>query len=161
MPTATYTPLANITLAASAGSISFGSIPSSYSDLVVVVQAKSAGTAQDLRVTLNSITTTSYRHQRMDSNGSTAGAGETSSNRFQFPVAQVGVTDGHSAILNFLDYATNKNKVILARSNNGDIGTSAIAGELATTAAVTSIQISLPTSNLAAGSTFALYGIVA
>ena len=61
-------------------------------------------------------------------------------------------------IFNFLDYAqTNKQKSILIRTNADLI--SAMAGRVATTAAITSIEIFGTT--YAAGSSFYLYGISA
>jgi hypothetical protein len=163
MPTPTYTALANITLSAAATGISFASIPSTYRDLIVVVQAKGTSDGQLLRVTFNSNSATIYNRQRMSSNGSTASAAEVEdSAQFIFSATSAtAIGDSAQQIINVLDYSlSNKNKTVLARSDNGNAGTDAFSGEWKNTAAVTSIEV-YSNQNLDSGSTFALYGIVA
>jgi hypothetical protein len=162
VPTPTYTPLANVTLGTAATGITFASIPSSYRDLIIIVQAKAVTSNISLRAIVNSSTASIYSRQRMSSNGSTASAATLTSTQFQFTSdSEVSTTDGYNGIFHFLDYsATDKHKVALARSNNGDLGTDALSGRWASTNAINSIQV-YSSADLAAGSTFALYGIVA
>ena len=162
MPTPTYTPLANITLGAAATGISFASIPSSYRDLIIVVQAKADSATQQVRVTINSDSSNIYSRQRMSSTGSAVSAATLTSTQFQFTSdAQVGTSDGYQGRFHFFDYSlTNKHKTVLARSDNASLGTDAFSGRWASTDAINSIQV-YAAGNYAIGSTFALYGIVA
>jgi hypothetical protein len=78
--------------------------------------------------------------------------------------AQWNNTSRNQTTIHFFDYArTDKHKAILARADVHSLATEATASQWAQTAAITSIQMRLNpgTSSFAAGSTFALYGIVA
>ena len=62
MPTPTYTPLANVTLGAAASSVTVGSIPATYRDVICVVVAEGSTTLQG-RIRLNSDTGSAYSYQ--------------------------------------------------------------------------------------------------
>jgi hypothetical protein len=162
VPTPTYTALANITLSAAATEISFASIPSTYRDLIVVVQVKGTSAGQLIRMTFNSSDADIYTRQRMSSNGSTASAATLTSTQFIFTAtSSTAIGDSVQQIISVLDYsATNKHKTALARSDNGNAGTDAFSGRWASTNVINSIQV-YSNQNLDSGSTFALYGIVA
>jgi hypothetical protein len=98
----------------------------------------------------------------MSTNGTNESAATLTSTQFQFTSdSEVGTTEGYNGVFHFIDYsATNKHKMALARSNNPNLGTDSLSGRWASTDAINSIQV-YSTSNLAAGSTFALYGVIA
>jgi hypothetical protein len=161
MPTKTYTPLANITLSVSASTITFSSIPATYNDLVLVVTASNP-VAANLGIRANADSGNNYFRQRLTGDGtSVVSADITTGNIWSITtVAQVNTTAGFNAIYHIMDYSsTNKTKMILARLNSAGLGTEIACGRWNNTAAVTSIVIS--GTLLDAGSTFALYGIVA
>jgi hypothetical protein len=162
MPTPTYTPLANITLGSAASSITFGSIPATYKDLICVVAAKGSTTLQG-RIRLNGDTGTNYSYQRMSGNGSTTSAVESASNTSAFvsAIAQATTTSDLQMNISFLSYSGGRHKIILNRAGNAANGTDAIVNRWINGSAITSIQILTSTGNWAAGSTFALYGVVA
>lgn len=162
MPTPTYTPLANITLGAISTAVTFGSIPATYRDLIVVSQiiGTAAGINFNVRVNNNS-TTNAYLRQRMSGDGSTASASFITSNIFSITSqSQIDTTANFNSIIHIMDYSqTDKHKTFLLRSNNSSTGLDQFAGRWANTAAIN--EINLAATSFAAGSTFALYGIVA
>ena len=162
MPTPTYTALANKTLTSAATGVTFASIPSTYDHLVVVVQANADSATTQLRLRLNGTTGSIYSRQRVSGDGATATAASvTNTTQHIFgSTADITTTLGFHAVIDFLDYsATNKHKFALARAGNSSLGTDAFSARWASTAAITSIEV-YANLNLAAGSTFALYGIV-
>jgi hypothetical protein len=165
MPTPTYTPLANITLGSAASSITFGSIPATYRDLIIVFVGTASATSEG-RMRLNGDTGTNYSYQYMNGNGSTATGNAVSGNNFlrTGTNARATTTSALQMNINIMDYsATNKHKTTINRADATVSGTGAeaVAGRWANTAAVTSVTIFTSTGNWSIGTTVALYGIVA
>ncbi len=157
MPTQTYTPLATVTLASTATSITFSSIPATYRDLVLVLNGKSTGAAET-RIRLNGDTTSNYYYVRMG--GSSGGAFSDDSTTNYLSVAVADTTEGFQAMVQLMDYsATDKHKTVIERTQRSGLGeVFAIGGRWASTSAVTTIQVYNPT--FAVGFTASLYGIV-
>jgi hypothetical protein len=164
MPTPTYTPLANLTLGAAASSVTFSSIPATYRDLICVVVPKSSTTGDTLLMRFNGDQNNHYSNQFMRGNGSTASAvSNTTSTGFGLcSTALNRNTTGLQTISNIMDYSVNnKHKTAITRASNGSTGVDAIVGRWPNTAIVTSITILPTTGTITAGSTFALYGVIA
>lgn len=163
MPTPTYTPLANITLAATASSVAFSSIPATYRDLIIVVRASmSSAVTTALTTKLNNDSGANYSFVFMaNGNGSTSSYGEggvTSLSTVAF--ADLTNTQITTSQIQVMDYsATDKHKTVLVRADRVNFGTSATANRWANTAAVTSVNFSVASGAMAIGSTFSLYGI--
>ena len=161
MPTSTYTPLANITLGATATSVTFSSISQSYRDLVLVLNGKSTATA-DLAFQVNSANT-NYNYVHMTGTGSAASSSSRTNGDYIIP--SYGVISSISAnqtncIINLMDYsATDKHKTMLLRTSDSSQAVSAEAARWASTSAITSIACFALGTTFAIGSTFALYGI--
>jgi hypothetical protein len=163
MPTPTYTPLANVTLGSAASSVTFGSIPATYRDLICVVVAEGSTTLQG-RIRLNSDSGSNYNYQRMSGSGSATSATSATSQTSGFlsAIAQATTTGALQMNINIMDYsATDKHTTIISRADQAANGAEAFANRWANTAAVTSVQILTSTGNWAANSTFALYGVIA
>jgi len=163
MPTPTYTPLANVTLGSAASSVTFGSIPATYRDLIIVGVA-AGSTGLGVRARFNGDTGSFYSFQAMHGTGSSAFA------TAQQSIAQIVLTNSVSANVGsllqfqsqFMDYSTtNKHKAVLSRGDNAANGTEAIVAQWANTAAINSIQLITSSGNFSIGSTFALYGVIA
>lgn len=161
MPTPTYTPLANITLASSAASVTFSSISQAYSDLVLVVSPIDAAGFSNVRVQVNGDTGSNYYWVRMLGDGSAAASSSGTTGGGAGGAAYVvSSTERMSSITQIMDYsATDKHKTILTREDSPAYNTVALATRWANTAAITSLKVLGGT--YAAGSTFALYGIAA
>lgn len=158
MPTKTYKALANITLSSAAASVTFGSIPSTYRDLVLVINGTATSTGEQyFYLYFNNDTGANYSRVEMGGNGSSA-ASFSASNLIPITLRQ-GIGNH---ICQVMDYsATDKHKTVLYRNNQSDSLVIAGAGRWASTSVITSLKIQTYSSyNLASGTTFALYGIV-
>jgi hypothetical protein len=163
MPTPTYTPLANITLGATAASVTFGSIPGTYRDLVLVITARNTiGNGYEIYARINGDTNNNYPTVFMGAETSSLVSFARNTNG----AATIGWSDGTNngiVVAHFLDYSTtDKHKHILSR--NGNVDQAKVYAEVvrwANTSTITSIQLlNIGTPLFTAGSTFALYGIV-
>ena len=162
MPTPTYTALATVTLGSSASSVTFSSIPATYRDLILVVNA-SIPTEASPRARINGDSGANYSQVTAyaDTGGvfSFADTGDTSVRLGQSGTGFTG--SRFMCVTQFMDYsATDKHKTVLGRNNDdGTRALSATATRWANTAAINQIQILLTANTYATGSTFALYGI--
>ena len=168
---ATYTPIASITLGADAASVTFSSIPQTYTDLILVsnVTAASANTLYCRVGTGGSVDSgTNYSFSYINGNGTSAvsGRASNSSNGFLCGAAVVGLPTGSSqaiSILQINNYSnTTTNKISLSRYSfgSGDVELSTTLWR--NTGAINILQIAvLAAANIKAGSTFTLYGIKA
>jgi hypothetical protein len=163
----TYTPIATQTLTSAASNITFSSISSIYTDLVLVTNVKGpTSNIESLRLRFNGDSGTNYSVTWMRGDGTSASSGrETSQNVLL--VGRVGFQSEMFSpnIIQIMNYSnTTTNKTCLVRSSApqtsaGETWTN--VGLWRSTAAITSIVVSLDTSLLAVGSTFTLYGIKA
>lgn len=160
MPTPTYTPLANVTLASTAYLVTFSSISQSYRDLVLVVNCL-ADTAANLMVRFNTDSGNNYNQVNMQGNGSTSASNASSNvNLIYIGPTTNSTTTPSSHIVNIMDYsATNKHKTLLARGNEAGSLVQAMTGRWANTAAVTTLEVYGSGTNFRAGTTMTLYGI--
>jgi len=152
MPTPTYKPLATFTLASAVASITFGSIPSTYRDLVIVV---TSATATTVRLVINGDTGSNYLLVTMRASSSGATSTTTTS-------ASIGLTDDIGiGSLQIFDYAaTDKHKTMLRRRDTiAGSATDAGAQRWTSTAAITTLKFDLAAGNLPIGTICSLYGI--
>jgi hypothetical protein len=165
MPTPTYTPLATVTLGSAATSVTFGSIPATYRDLILVYSpfySTSGNAAVTMR--FNSDAGSNYSTVRMYGNGST-----TTSDTNPAPAGTNGIDAGFfndtisSAIQQIMDYsATDKHKTVLGRHTLTGTGfVLAQAARWASTSAITSISLTSDGKSFAIGNVFSLYGVIA
>ena len=160
---ATYEPIATYTAPSAQASYTFSSIPSTYTDLILVSSAKSNGTGDDLRIVLNTSANANYSFTQLYGNGSSAlsnrASGETSGY-----IGGVNASGGsfETVITQFQSYSNGTTFTSwLSRSNQAGSVVNAITGLWRYVDVINSIQIKCPSNNLAAGSTFTLYGIEA
>ena len=161
-----YTAIASQTLGSSASSVTFSSIPGTFRDLVLVVNAwaTSGSNQETLRFNSNS---SGYNMVTMRGDGS-ATSSFSYANQAKLYVDgnnnSISTSNDHVSIVQILDYAqTDKHKSVLWRSDTASISTVATAGRWANTAAITSLEIGIEGGggNFAAGSTFSLFGVSA
>lgn len=160
----TYTKIASTTLGSAASSVTLSSIPSTYTDLVVVVSAKTTSAAQNLLMRVNSDSGTNYSTTLVTGSGTATGSARTS-NATQGALDNYGYADtaNHNiTTINLMNYAnTSVNKTWLSRANNAANGTTALVGLWRSTSAINAIEIYIAANTFVAGSTFNLYGIAA
>lgn len=166
MPTQTYVPIARQELTSATATVTFSSIPGTYTDLVVVANTiiASGSIFPECSLRFNSDTGTNYSNTWFLGNGSSVLTGRGSNYNY----ADCGYLSANSGnpntrIINIMNYAnttTNKTVISRASSDNGAQAT-AYANLWRNTAAITSITIFTQSGNYAIGSTFTLYGIKA
>lgn len=161
MGTPTYTPMANITLSSSAASVTFSSISQAYRDLVLVMSTKSSASVY-VSMRFNADSGSTYTSVEMEGTGSAAGSGTVTTTYLSLGSGYTDTTQDGIVLANIMDYsATDKHKSVLGRSSKAGWGVLALAGRWANTSAITSLQVFPSSGTWTAGSTFALYGIVA
>jgi len=164
MATPTYTLIDSTVLGSSASSVTFSSIPADYRDLVIVISAKGTENARFLRGRINNNTGYYYYQVAAKGNGSSAFSTSSNGSYNYFQLAYDGYSDTTftQTILNIFDFAdTDKQSPMIERTNRADSATTMAAWRWNNTAAMTSVNFFFSSGNIAAGSTFYLYGIEA
>lgn len=171
MPTPTYTLIASNTLSASAASVTFSSIPSTYTDLVLRVSMRhdSAATLFNIDVRFNGDTATNYSRTFLTGDGASPSSSRNTSSAF----ARILMADAATATANTFasgeiyipNYTASTNKPLSSFNAQEDNSTTAYitanAALWQNTAAINQISIFPATSsgNFVAGSSFYLYGL--
>ena len=155
MATPTYEAISTYTVGSPQASYTMSSIPATYTDLVLIIQATTISANYNLR--LNGDTGSNYSYTRIAGNGSSAASARSSNNTV------IGLTYTSSGApitrVQLQNYAsTSVNKTLLIRQDDSVNATVAEVGLWRNTAAINSITI-VSTGNLPTGSTFTLYGI--
>jgi len=161
----TYEPIATTTLGSATPSFTFSSIPSTYSDLVIIING---GTASTTNATLrfNGDTGNNYSSTHLYGDGTAAGSfrysnvGALQINYYGYPENAF----DFNAICHIQNYSNATTyKTVIARANKASNGVNAAVGLWRNTAAITSITVrsSDGTTNWNINSTFTLYGIKA
>jgi hypothetical protein len=167
----TYTPIYAQTLSATTGSITFSNIPTTFTDLILVVNAASETTHAFLNMQFNGDTGTNYSYTELLGNGTNATSTRytNATQMFNANVAMQQTTISFNGIYQIMNYSNSTtNKTGLARLNciNSDYnGSIAVGGAWRNTSPITSIKVFPSRSgtpyNFSIGSTFTLYGIKA
>ena len=163
MATNTWVALDKVTVGSATPSITFSSIPATYTDLVINISGN--GTSdQSYQLQFNGNTTgTKYSLTYMFGTGS--GSGNTGRQPGQAAMNAMGRQGAGSTFgvseIHILNYAnTAIYKTVLGRGSNADVLTIAAVGTWADSAAISTILITPESGgNINTGSTFSLYGI--
>jgi len=161
----TYEAIATQTLGSAAYTVTFSSIPSTYTDLVLVINATTTANTKNPVFRFNGSTATDYSYTDLSGNGSAASSTRGSSQNAIY-AGVVGISGGNEStiIANIMNYAnTTTNKTALIRTSSAFNSVYVTAGLWRSTAAITSIDILTLSSgqDWSIGSTFSLYGIKA
>ena len=159
----TYTPIATTTLGSAQATVTFSSL-ASYTDIVLVMQAKNSAGDSNVRLRFNSDTGSNYSSTFLDGNGTSAFSSRTTSATFAYldNYGQIGNNFNSNIIVNIMNYGNSTTyKTIISRANNAAMGVDAIVSLWRNTAAITSLILSQGGNNFDTGSTFTLYGIAA
>jgi hypothetical protein len=155
----TYEPIATQTLVFDATTVTFSSIPSTYTDLVLMAaNVGSASSVVDLRMRFNSDATSLYSETDIYGNGTSALS--TRSSRTYAKLTYSSGSDKPMLIANIMNYANiSVFKNVLVRDDAATNATRAAALLYRSTSAITAIEISYSSGDIAAGASFTLYGI--
>lgn len=151
----------------SSGSITFSSIPQTYSHLQIrVVSVLAANNNGALTLQMNGVSTLSYSGHRLYTGGSTVGAtGNASVSYIQLAGESAGMTTQPTvAIVDVYDYTnTNKNKTIRGLATTmsalSAYEVSLNSGSFASTTAISSLTLATTAGNFATTTRISLYGI--
>ena len=166
----TYTPIATTTLGSNS-TVTFSSIPSTYTDLIAVFNGGITSNFWTVVCRFNGDSGSNYSNTHIFGDGSTAASSRASSQPYITVIgAGTGLNDNNlnnNGIIHFMNYSnTTTNKTLLSRGNSAALGTSAVVGLWRSTAAINSItfytaQSGGGTTNLYSGTSITLYGIAA
>ena len=157
----TYTPIATTTLGSAASSYTFSSIPTTYTDLILIGSITNDADGQFfIQVGNSSVDTGSnYSYTGIYGDGSSAASARASSQVRGY----LGYISGSSVknfIVQVMNYSnTTTNKTILDRKNQADQFIEANVILWRSTSAINTIKIFPASGNFTTGSTFTLYGI--
>jgi len=170
----TYTLISSSTLSSSTASVTFSSIPATFTDLLLRTSIRTdyAGTFQDMEMIWNATETTNFYSQTwINSDGAATSNQKVRSAESKWQYANIpgtSVTSNTFAsqeiyIPNYAGTAIKPASVFTVTENDTvtsgfyQIRVNALLGNF--TSAVTSIKFQLPSGNYVSGSSFFLYGI--
>jgi hypothetical protein len=161
----TYTQIASTTLGSAASSVTLSSIPGTYTDLVLIMNAGSSVNNADIDINVNGDTGANYSRTILYGDGATAGsARESSATKFRLTYfGNASIVFSWIGIVNFMNYSnTTTYKTFLSKARNAtNYGVNDQAGLWRNTAAISSMVITNASGTFSTGSTFNLYGITA
>jgi hypothetical protein len=154
----TYVALATQTVTGtSTTSISFTSIPATYTDLEIVYNGNTNANTSPT-ISFNGDTASNYSYTRLYGSGSSAASDRTANSTLVFGVgASLNPNVTKISINNYSNATTYK--TALFRWNDSAAYVAALVGLWRSTAAINRVDITIPASYFVAGSTFSLYGI--
>lgn len=160
---ATYEPIATTTLGTAASTITFSSIPATYTDLRLVLVYTLSTSAATPQLRFNADTLSRYNRRLVNGNGvsvSVLGGLDTS-----FYIGnQSSTTVPQMVTMDVFSYAGSTNKSSLftiSEDKNGSGSTNYQIGTYASTSAITEINLLLDSAgNYSIGTTATLYGIL-
>lgn len=160
MPTTTYESIATFVASGSTSQIDFSSIGSGYTNLVITYYGKSSsGGTQGLYVRFNDDAAANYSDTEVQASPSSTPSGRDTNQ-----------TGYRSVVLDNTYFAYAYMEINNAKGGNPKTISSKVnlkysfmklgIGRWSGTAAITKVSIILPANQIAAGSTFSLYGLV-
>jgi hypothetical protein len=160
----TYEKIASNTLGSGTTSVTFSSVSSAYTDIVLVCSVTNT-TTQALYARFNGDTATNYSATYMYGDGSSASSSrQTTNDKLLLGAVAAGLSSTNPTVFisNIQNYSnTTTNKTVLTRASLGSGEVDAVVGRWASTSAISTILIYPSGGTLQTGSTFTLYGIKA
>jgi hypothetical protein len=160
----TYQLISSVTVGAGgASSLDFTSIPQTYTDLEILVSARTTGSGNGINITFNS-NTSNYTNRALQGNGSgTSTYGTYNRNAGMFGYSGDTANSFGSTKIYIPNYAGSNNKGYSADAVSENNGTTAymniVSGLWSNTSAITSISLAPMDGTLIQYSTAYLYGI--
>jgi len=170
----TYEPISTQTIGTAVATVTFDSIPQTYTDLVLVSSTYYSASVA-MRVRFNNDSATNYGYTVLGGSNAAPGNGsysarDTNSSSINLLAYYAGTNSNANifapTVATFMNYSNSTTyKTLLSRSYAQDNGTGKdaelFAGVWRSTAAITRVDLLTSSGNFAVGSTFTLYGIKA
>jgi hypothetical protein len=155
----TYEKIATNTLGSSQSSVTFSSIPATYTDLIIIIDGIMSN-ASELRYRFNGDSGSNYSFTQLFGSGSAVSTG-TNPNRVYGRIGstrttqtvQIGQINNYSNTTTF--------KTVLSRESTAGSAVQAFVGLWRSTSAINEILFNAETGTFSSGTTFTLYGIKA
>ena len=161
----TYEKIATTTLGSANNTITFSSIPNTYTDLRLVFVGSTTA-ANDPYIQFNGVTGSSYSQTSLSGDGSSVSATSSGgyTTRFSIPGGRQPTANVMWMWeLDLFSYTASTFKTCLFKvsmDKNGSGSVNHAVGLFGNTSAITSITIAIPTTTYTAGTTATLYGIL-
>lgn len=159
---ATYEPIATTTLGSSSATITFSSIPATYTDLRLILAYKPTSTGAYPYIQFNGDTATNYSRTRLSGDGTSAASNQSTNQTFiRLATTMAGGSWGFNTV-DVFSYAGSTYKTSLTSSQEDQNGSGYVDRQVAlwrSTSAITSIVITANTNAFDVGTTATLYGI--
>jgi hypothetical protein len=160
----TYEPIATVNVSTQVSSYTFSSIPSIYTDLIVVLNSGSSIANNSFALRFNGDSGNNYSNTGIYGNGSSVASTRESNQPYIYFANTISVTDtvGNAIyIVNINNYSnTTTNKSVIARNDIAAKGTELVVGLWRNTSAINSILFSYTGGEIKVGSTITIYGIL-
>jgi hypothetical protein len=159
----TYEPIATQTLGSATPTVTFSSIPSTYTDLVLIFTGSNATSSNGLRLRFNSDSSSIYSYTYLYGNGTSAASDRTTGATGGQIATDIASTQA-TCIAHIMNYKnTTTYKTFIGRGSSAANLADAQVSLWRDFSAITSVTVLLGagTSNFSTGSTFTLYGIKA
>ena len=163
--TGTYTLISSNTLGSAAASVTFSSIPATYTDLKLVIVCQGS-LGSDNNITFNSDTATNYSITRLWSYDAVTPASNRATNQSYISDANEGMATSPNwsfYTYDIFSYAGSTYKTCLINANEDKNGSGAVAvcvGLWRSTSAISTITITNSAGNYQIGTTATIYGIL-
>jgi hypothetical protein len=151
---ATYEPIATTTLSTTATTVTFSTIPQTYTDLIMVFNGTGGN---NVSLQFNSDTGNNYSTTRIRGDGSSASSSRWSNIPTMYGSFSSGLQNSIWHVFNYTNTTTNKTG--LNRGGGAADNVEAYVGLWRNTSAISSMTVNVQSGNFSSGSTFALYGI--
>jgi hypothetical protein len=163
MMATTYEDIASITLTSGQSSVSFNSITSSYTDLVIIVNGSISILDRSIRMRYNEDTGTNYSYGNMT--GYSGGAiSQSASNTNHTRISAASSTDIPNTyivhIMNYANTTTYKTHISRGSGAGNNSYVDSFIGSWRSTSAITNILLFPNTGEFNLGTTFNIYGIL-
>lgn len=160
----TYDSLGTVALSSNATNITFSSIPTTFTDLRLVIYASSAGSNNSYGLRFNGDTSSSYCITRQNASNAWNASRDQSNTFFQFASADSTNASPLFITVDIMRYRTTNRKTILAHTNSNQNSTSVGqvslgAGAYIGSSPIDSVTFLFSVNDIQAGSYAALYGI--
>ena len=161
--TATYEMIQTNTLSSTAASVTFSSISSAYTDLIIVTYIRGS-VAQNQNLRFNNDTASNYSNTYIEGDGTTPSTGRRSSQTslVDFGYLRTAASTFASGIIQVMNYSnTTTYKTALSRADIGTLATQVSVGTWRSTSAINRVDLICGSGSYQVGSTFTIYGIKA
>lgn len=160
----TYTPIATTVLGSGVANYTFSSIPSTYTDIILVIAGAGASSGGNIVLQFNGDTASNYSTTILYGDGSSAGSARVSSTS-SMNIGDLDASNQSNTLINIMNYANSTTyKTALSRANRLNAGAAVAAkvGLWRSTSAINSIKVFLSSGdNFLIYSTLTIYGITA